>query len=163
MDATSVETEQQIQVIIDNLKHKPGALLPILHQVQADFDYIPPIAIDLIAKALLQTSAEIHGVISFYRHFHTQKDSTHRVEICRAEACQARGARELEAYAKKSLGVEYHQSTSDRNITLDPVYCLGNCSCGPNIRIADNIIGRVDQQKFDLVIDQLSTTNLQIQ
>jgi len=163
MNATSVESEQQIKVIIDNLKHKPGALLPILHSVQETFEYIPPIAIDLIAKALQQTSAEIHGVISFYRHFHTQKNSTHRVEICRAEACQARGARELEAWAKESLGVDYHQSTSDRNITLDPVYCLGNCSCGPNIRIADDVIARVDPKKFDAIVKGLTTAKVHIQ
>ena len=163
MNGTSVTNEQQIQAIIDQLKHKPGALLPILHQLQNTFEYIPANAIALIGRALHQTSAEIHCVISFYRHFHTSKDSTHRVEICRAEACQARGARALESHAKETLGVDYHQSTADRNITLDPVYCLGNCSCGPTIRVGEHIYGRVDTEKFDSIIRQLTTTTVHIQ
>ena len=101
MNTPTVATAQQIQVIVDLLEHKPGALLPILHELQNTFDYIPPIAIAIIAKSLRQTSAEIHGVISFYRHFHTEKNARHRLEICRAEACQARGARTLERHAKK--------------------------------------------------------------
>lgn len=162
MDATSESSNIKIQQIIDQLSEKPGALLPILHEVQHQFGYIPPNAIAPIAKALKQTAAEISGVISFYRHFHTTKAGTHRVEICRAEACQARGARELEAHAKQSLEVDYHQTTADRNITLDPVYCLGNCACGPNIRVGDDVIGRVNPQKFDNVVNALTTTALEI-
>ncbi|NQZ30730.1 MAG: formate dehydrogenase subunit gamma [Oceanospirillaceae bacterium] len=163
MNTPTVATAQQIQVIVDLLEHKPGALLPILHELQNTFDYIPPIAIAIIAKSLRQTSAEIHGVISFYRHFHTEKNARHRLEICRAEACQARGARTLERHAKKTLAVDYHQSTADRNITLDPVYCLGNCSCGPNIRVGNDIIGRVDNDKFDRIVENLATQGVQIQ
>jgi formate dehydrogenase subunit gamma len=163
MDATSENSNENIQQIIDQLSEKPGALLPILHEVQHQFGYIPPNAITLIAQALKQTAAEISGVISFYRHFHTSKAGSHRVEICRAEACQARGARSLEAHAKESLDIDYHETTADRNITLDPVYCLGNCACGPNIRVGDDIIGRVDTQKFDKVVNALTTTSLEIQ
>ncbi|MEH6444212.1 MAG: formate dehydrogenase subunit gamma [Oceanospirillaceae bacterium] len=162
MDATSVSANEKIQKIITELRDKPGALLPILHEVQHSFGYIPPNAIPLIAAALQQTAAEIHGVISFYRHFHTSKAGSNRVEICRAEACQARGGRALESHAKESLNVDYHQTTADRNITLDPVYCLGNCACGPNIRIGDDIVGRVTPEKFDKVINGLNTVALQI-
>lgn len=163
MDAASESSNLKIQQIIDQLSDKPGALLPILHEVQHEFGYIPPHAIEPIAKALKQTAAEVHGVISFYRHFHTSKSGTHRVEVCRAEACQARGSRELEAHIKDSLDIDYHQTTADRNITLDPVYCLGNCSCGPNIRVGDDIIGRVSTKKFDKVVNALSTSALEIQ
>lgn len=163
MDATSETASSKIQEIITQLRDKPGALLPILHEVQHAFGYIPPNAIPLIADAMQQTAAEIHGVISFYRHFHTTKAGSNRVEICRAEACQARGSRALESHAKKKLDVDYHQTTSDRNVTLDPVYCLGNCACGPNIRVGDEIIGQVDAAKFDRVVDALSTATLQIQ
>jgi formate dehydrogenase subunit gamma len=163
MDATSVRANEKILTIITPLKDKPGALLPILHAVQDEFGYIPSAAISLIASALQQTSAEIHGVISFYRHFHTQKSGSYRVEICRAEACQSRGSRILESHAKQKLSIDYHQTTADRNITLDPVYCLGNCACGPNIRIGIDIIGQVNVDKFDRVVDELCTSKVQIQ
>lgn len=163
MDATSDRANEKILEIIDQLRDKPGALLPILHQVQHQFGYIPPQAVAMIASGMQQTAAEIHGVISFYRHFYTTKTEGHRVEICRAEACQARGSRALESHAKQMLKVDYHHTTQDRNVILAPVYCLGNCACGPNIRIGDQIIGQVNAAKFDLVVDALSTATLKIQ
>lgn len=124
-------TPQQIQDEIDALKHKPGALLPILHAVQDRCGYVPREAVPLIAESLQLTRAEVHGVISFYHHFRTTPPGRHVVQICRAEACQARGSRALEKYARDTLGIDYHQTTADREITLEPVYCLGNCACGP--------------------------------
>lgn len=150
------------QVIIDELKSKPGALLPILHAIQDRFAYIPEEAVALIAQALRITRAEVHGVISFYHHFRTQQPGRHVVEICRAEACQAQGSRALEAHAKAALGVDYHQTTDDRNITLEPVYCLGNCSCGPSVRVGQEIYADVDASRFDELVDELKTERVEI-
>lgn len=153
---------QAIQAEVDALKHKPGALLPILHALQNRFGFIPEAAVPIIAEALNQTRAEVHGVISFYHHFRTTPPGRHVVQICRAEACQAVGARQLEAYAKTRLGVDYHQTTSDREITLEAVYCLGNCACGPSIRVDDNVRGRVTPETFDALLDELQTRPLEI-
>lgn len=151
------------QTIIEEFKSKPGALLPLLHAIQERFSYIPEEAVGLIATALKQTRAEIHGVISFYHHFRTKQPGRHVVEVCRAEACQALGSRRLEAYAKSMLGVDYHQTTADNNITLEPVYCLGNCSCGPSVRVGDEIYADVDTQRFDELVDNLKTDRLEVQ
>ncbi|CUB04478.1 formate dehydrogenase subunit gamma [Marinomonas fungiae] len=150
------------QAIIDELKSKPGALLPILHAIQDRFSYIPDEAVSLIAQALKLTRAEVHGVISFYHHFRTHQPGRHVVEICRAEACQSQGARALEAHAKAALGVDYHQTTPDRNITLEPVYCLGNCSCGPSIRVGNDIHADVDAARFDELVESLKTDRVEI-
>ena len=75
----------------------------------------------LIAHELNLSRAEVHGVISFYHHFRTQPPGRHVVQICRAEACQALGARALEAHAKKSLGIDFHETTKDGAITLEAV------------------------------------------
>ncbi|MCB1755109.1 MAG: formate dehydrogenase subunit gamma [Gammaproteobacteria bacterium] len=141
--------------LLDEFSGQRGALLPILHAVQTRFGYIPPEAIPTIASALQQTAAEIHGVISFYHQFRTTPPGRHRVQICRAEACQARGARVLEQHAKDRLGVDYHQTTADGAVSLDAVYCLGNCATGPNLRIDDKLFGRVDETRFDTLIEQL--------
>ena len=151
---------QSIQTEIDALKHKPGALLPILHALQDRFGFIPPDAVPLIAESLRQTRAEVHGVISFYHHFRTTSPGRHVVQICRAEACQAVGARQLEAHAKTHLGIDYHQTTPDREITLEAVYCLGNCACGPSIRVDDSVRGRVTPEAFDVLMDELQTRPL---
>ncbi len=153
---------QAIQAEVDALKHKPGALLPILHALQDRIGFIPEAAVPIIADALHQTRAEVHGVISFYHHFRTTPPGRHVVQICRAEACQSVGARQLEAHAKARLGVDYHQTTPDREITLEAVYCLGNCACGPSIRVDDSVRGRVTPEAFDELIDELQTRPLEV-
>lgn len=152
MSSSSEWTAQSIQTIIDSLKYKPGAMLPILHAIQDEIGYIPDKAISLIADSLLQTRAEVHGVISFYHHFRTTPPGRQTIEICRAEACQAMGCRSLEQHAKAALGIDYHQTTADRSFSLEAVYCLGNCATAPSIRIGDAIHGRVSLDKFDALI-----------
>ena len=153
---------QAIQAEVDALKHKPGALLPILHALQDRIGFIPEAAVPIIADALHQTRAEVHGVISFYHHFRTTPPGRHVVQICRAEACQSVGARQLEVHAKARLGVDYHQTTADREITLEAVYCLGNCACGPSIRVDNSIRGRVTPEAFDELMDELQTRPLEV-
>ncbi len=151
-----------VQQILESLQHTPGALLPILHAIQDSQGYIPPESIQMIADALQQTRAEVHGVVTFYHHFRLSPPGKHVVQICRAEACQARGVRALEAHAKNTLGVDYHGTTADREITLEPVYCLGNCACGPSIRVGEQIMGRVDAERFDALVEELTTATLEL-
>lgn len=155
-------TPELIQAEIDALKHKPGALLPILHAIQDKFGYVPTEVVPQIGDALNQTRTEIHGVISFYHHFRTSEPGSHTLQICRAEACQSMGSRALEAHAKASLNVDYHGTTADREITLEPVYCLGNCACAPSVRIGDDIHGRVSPEKFDRLVSRLTTRALEL-
>ncbi|GEN23022.1 hypothetical protein HCU01_09710 [Halomonas cupida] len=155
-------TPQLIQDEIDALKDKPGALLPILHAIQDRVGFIPDQAVPLIASSLGQTRAEIHGVISFYHHFRTSPPGSHVVRICRAEACQSMGARALEAHARASLAIDYHQTTGDREITLEAVYCLGNCACAPSVSVDDRVLGRVTPERFDRLVDDLRTQPLEV-
>lgn len=145
-----------VENIIDTLKNKEGALLPILHEIQKEIGYIPLQAIDRIAKKLQQTSAEIHGVISFYHQFRTSPAGEHKIQVCRAEACQARGSRQLEQHAKDYLTIDYRETTSDKKFSLDSVYCLGNCATGPNVRINDELYGRVSNEKFEHILSTLN-------
>ncbi|WP_168015000.1 formate dehydrogenase subunit gamma [Halomonas salinarum] len=155
-------TPQSIQAEIDALKHKPGALLPILHAIQDRVGCVPEGAVPIIAESLGQTRAEVHGVISFYHHFRASPPGRHVVQVCRAEACQAVGARTLEAHAKERLGIDYHQTSADREITLEAVYCLGNCACGPSVRVDDQILGRITPEAFDALVDELRTQVLEV-
>ena len=137
-----------------NLQHLPGALLPVLHAVQKALSYVPKDAIPLIAKELNLSIAEVHGVVTFYHYFLQDRPGRHVLHICRAEACQALGAMALEAHAKAVLGIDYHGTTKDGSITLEPVFCLGNCALGPSIMIDERLQGRVTPSRFDALIAQ---------
>lgn len=151
----SQHEQQSISELVDQHKDLPGALLPLLHAIQSEVGYVPDSAVATIAGGLNLSRAEVHGVISFYHDFKTQPVGRNTVQICRAEACQSMGSRLLEAHAKETLGIDYHETTADGNITLEPVYCLGNCACSPSVRVNDDIVARVDQDRFDELVDNL--------
>lgn len=153
---------QRVSCIINSMKELPGGLLPTLHAIQDSQSYIPVDAVPMIAAAFNQTRAEVHGVISFYHYFRQVPPARTRIEICRAEACQARGSRELEAYAKERLEIDYHGMTASRDFSLEPVYCLGNCACGPTVKIGNDIVGRVDAVRFDQLIDDASAISVEV-
>lgn len=156
-------TPELIRKTAQALKHKPGALLPILHAIQEQLNYIPKDAVPVIAEELQQSRAEVHGVISFYHYFRTQPPGSHVLQVCRAEACQAQGGRALEQHIKQTLGVDYQHTTTDNEFTLEPVYCLGNCACGPSIRVGKQVHGRMNPEKFDQLAERLTTTVVQLQ
>jgi formate dehydrogenase subunit gamma len=132
-----------------------GTLLPVLHAVQHRLGYIPPGAVPLIAHELNLSRAEVHGVLSFYHWFRTAAPGRTVVHLCRAEACQSLGAQALEAHAKKTLGVDFHGTTRDGAVTLEPVYCLGNCSLGPSLLAGKRLYGRMTPERFDMLVKEL--------
>lgn len=146
---------QRIWEIAQAHRQMPGALLPMLHALQDEFRYVPDEAVAVIAVTLNLSRAEVHGVISFYHHFRRHAPGRHVVQICRAEACQSMGAAALEAHAKRVLGCDYHETSADNAVTLEPVYCLGNCACGPSIVVDDEVVGRVDAATFDAYVAAL--------
>ena len=133
----------------------PGALLPLLHAIQDDLGFVPEIAYPLISSALSLSVAEVHGVVTFYHHFRSRKPGRHILQVCRAESCQALGSEALEAHIKNKLGIDFHETTSDGTITLEPIYCLGNCACSPAVMIDEAVYGRVDSKKIDQLISDL--------
>lgn len=144
-----------LEALIQAHRDQAGALLPILHAIQDQLGYVPAEATPLIAKSLNLSRAEVHGVISFYHHFRTTPPGKHILQICRAESCQAMGSRELEAQAKAVLGIDYHQTTADGAISLEPVYCLGNCACSPSVRVGDEVQGRMDVAQLEVLMVEL--------
>ncbi len=148
----SLAQQEAVTGVCSSLRHLPGALLPILHAIQRSLGFVPKEAVPLIAAQLNLSLAEIHGVISFYHYFRTSAPGVHVVHLCRAEACQALGAAELEAHACRTLGISLHETTSDGTISLEPVYCLGNCALGPSVMIDERLVGRVTPQRFDELI-----------
>ncbi len=158
----TAQTRQTVQKLVLAKKHLPGALLPILHDIQDAIGYLPPEAVDDIARELNLSRAEVHGVISFYHHFRREPAGRNLMQICRAEACRAMGSERLWAHACGRLSTDAvhadgaaqaHGATSaDGAFTLQPVYCLGLCSSSPAMALNDRVHAKVDEDKFDALI-----------
>jgi formate dehydrogenase subunit gamma len=138
--------------IINNFGAKPEMLVQILVAFVERYSFISEEAMRQIAKEINISRAEIHGVVSFYHDFRTEPPGKHVVKICQAESCQAMGSRELTSHAEKKIGANLGQTTDDGKVTLDPVYCLGNCACSPAVMIDQHVYGRVDPKKFDTLL-----------
>ncbi len=151
----SVQTKDRVEEILAQHKGMEGALLPILHAVQAEFGFVPQEALPIIAKDLNISRAEVHGVMSFYHDFREKPAGQHIVKLCRAEACQAVGADRVAAHAIKSLGTDWHGTTADGKITLEPIFCLGLCACGPAAIVDGKLVGRLDEAKLTQIIGGL--------
>ena len=139
--------------IIHQFDAKPELLVQILHGFLERYGYISDDAIRQIAEELNLSRAEVHGVVRFYHDFRTEPPGKHVVKICQAEACQAMGSRELTVHAEKTLATPLKSTRDDGALSLEPVYCLGNCACSPAIMIDDKVYGRVDADTFDRLVD----------
>ncbi len=142
----------QIDEIVSDHKGLEGPLLPILHAVQAAFGHVPHAAVPQIARALNLSKAEVHGVVTFYHDFREAPAGRHVLKLCRAEACQAMGADRVAAHVQAVLGVDWHGTTADGAVTLEPVFCLGLCACGPAAMVDGRLIGRCDEGRADALI-----------
>ncbi|MBX5169492.1 formate dehydrogenase subunit gamma [Rhizobium sp. NZLR1b] len=132
--------------IIADLRFLEGPLLPILHEVQAEFGYVPQEALPVIAEELNLSRAEVHGVVTFYHDYRDHPAGRHVLKLCRAEACQSMGGDALAERVKMLLGIDFHQTTPDGSVTLEPVYCLGLCACAPSAMLDGEVYGRIDDQ-----------------
>lgn len=141
---------EQIACIIAAQQRRPGALLPILHEIQHALGYIPPDAVAQIASALNLTRAEVHGVITFYHHFRTTPPALHTIQICCAEACQSMGAERLIRHAESRLA-----QVDPGMCEMQPVYCLGLCAISPAVMMDEQLHARVTPEKFDRLVGEM--------
>jgi formate dehydrogenase subunit gamma len=135
--------------ILERYAAEPGGLMPALHAIQQELGCIPADSYPAIAEALNVSTAEVHGVVSFYHDFRSEPAGRKVVRICQAESCQACGSRELTAHAEQRLGIAMGETRADGEVTLQAVYCLGNCACSPAIAIDEQSYALVDPARFD--------------
>lgn len=142
-----------VKAAIARLSELPGALLPILHAIQEDLGFVPPAALAQIAEALNLSRADVHGVVTYYHDFRSAPPGEHVLKVCRAEACQAMGSDELERYVEQSCRITgLHGTTADGALTVEPVYCLGNCALSPSVQLDGRLHGRVTPQRLDALL-----------
>jgi len=142
LDAPSDEVREEVRAIALRMRGIEGPMLPILHEVQASFGFVPSEAIGAIAEVLNLTRAEVHGVVSFYHDFREAPAGRTLVRVCRSEACKSMGADRLMAELETALGVAAGETRADGAVTLEPVYCLGLCACAPAAEVGGTLCGR---------------------
>ncbi len=143
-----------VSASLTRLGKLPGALLPVLHDIQDTLGFIPSECVDQIGQALNLSRAEVHGVITFYPHFHTTPKGDIHIEVCRAESCQAMGSAKLEAHIRSATGCDMNSTSADGRFSVDAVYCLGLCAQSPNIMINGEPCAHVTPQEFDELIQE---------
>lgn len=155
MQPASTELAARTSAVISELKGLEGPLIPILHGVQEEFGYVPQEALPIIAEALNLSRAEVHGVFTFYHDFRKQPAGRHVLKLCRAEACQSMGGDAIAAQIQHKLGIGFHETSKDGAVTLEPVFCLGLCACAPSAMLDGEVIGRLDADKIDEIVEEV--------
>jgi len=143
--------------VVEEFRNQAGTLLVALHKLQAIFGYVDEAAMPMLAKLYNISRAEVHGVTSFYHDFKRSKQGRYTIKVCQAESCQAMGSAQLTTAIKAQLGCDFHETTADGNFSLEPVYCLGNCACSPNIMVDKQTYGRVSTASFKALTKGLAS------
>jgi formate dehydrogenase subunit gamma len=133
---------------------QPGrSLITILHAIQDEVGFVPPAAVEPLARALNLSRAEVHGVITYYHHFRTTPPAPVTVQLCRAEACRSMGtetlARHIEAHTGCRFDAAHDAHSAGAKVELESVYCLGQCALSPALMLNGTLHARVTPEKFD--------------
>lgn len=147
MHATDTDLKARALEITSELQGLEGPLLPILNALQSEFGYVPKVVLPDIAAALNISRAEIHGVVTFYHDYRDHPAGEHVIKVCRAEACQAAGGEAASARLLQLLGIDWHGTTPNGKVTVEPAYCLGLCACAPALFVDGAPIGRLDTDR----------------
>lgn len=129
-----------------------GACLPIMHAIQEEIGFVPHEAVQRIADALNLSRADVHGVLSYYHDFRTEKPGCHVLKVCRAESCQSMGSERLESHLAVTYGAAMGETSEDGKLTVEPVYCLGNCALSPAVQLDGKVYGRVTAKRLDALV-----------
>jgi formate dehydrogenase subunit gamma len=145
----------QNPLVVDACKgfgNRPENLIEILHAVQNRAGHLSDDDLKSIAGALNLTRAEVHGVVSFYHDFRRKRPGKTVIKICMAEACQAVGCRSIKDHAEETLSIAMGETSANGDVTLEPVYCLGNCALGPAVTVDGVLHGRVTVERFNSLV-----------
>ncbi|MGN6771866.1 MAG: formate dehydrogenase subunit gamma [Rhizobiaceae bacterium] len=155
MQLEDIDIAGRATSIVEEMKKLEGPLLPILHEIQEEFGYVPQEALPVIAKALNLSRADVYGVVSFYHDYRDQPAGRHVLKVCRAESCQAMGGDEMADRLREALGIDWHGTSEDGAVILEPVYCLGLCACSPTAMLDGEVIGRLDEERIGEIVTEV--------
>jgi formate dehydrogenase subunit gamma len=147
-------SETRVREIAVAHRGQRGALLPILHAIQEALGYVPPEAVPVLAEELNLSRADVHGVVTFYHDFRAAPAGRTTVRICRGEACQSVGAERLVGHVRDRCGMSLGETSPDGSLTVEQVFCLGNCALGPAAQVNGRLAGRLDEARLAAILDE---------
>ena len=155
-NALDVDAEQieKIKKIIEKYTGKKGALIPVLHEVQEVYGYLPLKVQKLISHGLGIPVAEIYGVVTFYTQFSTEPKGKFKIQVCLGTACYVKGAGKILDKISEKLGIEVGKCTTDGKFSLDATRCIGACGLAPVIMINDEVYGRLTPDQVEEILEK---------
>lgn len=145
---------KEIIDIIETNRKKPGALIPVLQQIQEILGYLPPSVQRIIAREMNLPVSEVHAVVSFYSYFTMKPKGKHNVRVCLGTACYVKRASEIISKLQEYMGISEGEMTEDRRYSLETVRCLGACGLAPVVVVDKDTYGDVDPNKVDVIVDR---------
>ncbi|HHW31953.1 MAG TPA: NADH-quinone oxidoreductase subunit NuoE [Clostridiaceae bacterium] len=148
------ERQQKLQEIINKYKNTKGALIPVLHEAQELYGYLPLSVQKQIAEGLNVSLAEIYGVVTFYTRFSLKKKGKYLIQVCLGTACYVKGASLVLDKLQEKLGIHVGDTTEDGLFTLEACRCIGACGLAPVIMINEDVYGRLTPDDIEGIIEK---------
>ena len=149
-----VPMKEQLEEIIAKYKDTPGALIPVLHEAQELYGYLPFEVQKIIADGLDIPVAKVYGVVTFYSQFSLTPKGKYRISVCLGTACYVKGAAEILYKLKERLSIDVGECTDDGLFSLDSCRCIGACSLAPVVTINEEVYGKLVPEDIDGIIDK---------
>lgn len=147
------------ELAIDDIVHKhnvePGAVIPILQEIQETYGYVPPIAIQRVAEHMNIPASEIYGIVTFYAQFRLQPLGKNLVKVCHGTACHLGGAEMVTEALSQATGAKEGETSSDGLFTVERVACLGCCSLAPCVMVNGETHGRLTPESVDKLVTEI--------
>ena len=149
-----IEKMEEIKDIIENHKAKKGALIPVLHEAQEVYGYLPLKVQKLVSEGLGIPLAEIYGVVTFYTQFTIYPKGQYKVQVCLGTACYVKGAKEILDKAREKLGLEVGKCTADGKFSLDTTRCIGACGLSPVMMVNEDVYGGITPEQVEGILEK---------
>ena len=137
------EQEAKLMEVIEKYKNTRGALIPVLHEAQEIYGYLPIEVQTMIAKGIGVTLAEVYGVVTFYTQFSLNPKGEYHIAVCLGTACYVKGSGDIINKIKESLNIDVDGCTPDGKYSLAATRCIGACGLAPVLTVNDEVYGRL--------------------
>lgn len=148
------EQEAELRKVIDKYRDTNGALIPILHEAQEIYGYLPLEVQKIISEELKVSMAEIYGVVTFYTQFSLYPKGEYKIGVCLGTACYVKGSGEILEKIKRNLNMEVGTCSEDGRFSIDATRCIGACGLAPVITINEDVYGKLTEDQVDEILSK---------
>ncbi len=155
--STFVGTEEQAQKlceVIEKYKDTKGALIPVLHEAQEIYGYLPLEVQKMVSEALNIPLTEIYGVVTFYTQFTLEPKGKYHIGVCLGTACYVKGASAIMDKIKEKIGIDVDECTEDGEFSLEATRCIGACGLAPVMTVNDDVYGKLEAEDVEEILEK---------